>query len=495
MSVRPSLWRFIPILAFLLAAPPLCLQANAQTGHYQLLEGSTFLDDCAFCDRLSISYPMRGEFDLLPLAENTLLSRYALTNLQFVAGPSGQPVFKLTGGGVLEIGGEVALLQKWMLQLRITPHVSTNTIVLTNSTKTLDRFLPNLSVSCVQSNGTLDSTVYLEIKAAPLEEIWLLARKPVQTFQPGDILSTRGRLVKSLAELLAPLGITNPPPGLTLDALDIRTGYRFSLSGAIPDALDPIRDGDLLSGASKILPVERWMSAFGLPKTTPDPGFDAVHFLDWGDTLPVDLLFSIRQPVFSPKLNRTLGRGDLLAYTYGSLSGDPAVRRTNAELLAQFHPPAPKHDYGLDGVYLWRHGEIWFSLEEGFTDAQLGPISEGDLLSDAGFIVFRNADLLRNFSVDLKTDFGLSDFFIVTDAGYPATQWLLNPPHLDAATGHVTLSWRPSLAPGTVVQLQRAPHLGLPFEPVSPIITETQWTDPGVLKTNRTAIYKLRDWH
>jgi hypothetical protein len=35
------------------------------------------------------------------------------------------------------------------------------------------------------------STVYLEIKAAPVEEIWFLARKPVGSLQPGDILSTR----------------------------------------------------------------------------------------------------------------------------------------------------------------------------------------------------------------------------------------------------------------------------------------------------------------
>jgi hypothetical protein len=479
-------------LALLFTFPAGCAVTNAQ--HYQLLEGSTFLDDCAVCDRLSIAYPMRGEFDLVLLSENSLFSRYSVTNVHFFAGPSAQPVFKLAGDGEMQIGGEVALLQQWQLKLAITPRASTNEIVLTNSTKTVDRAFPNLSVSCVESNGSFISTVRMEIKAAPVEEIWFLARKPVGLLRAGDILSSSGRLVKSQTELLAEIGITNPPPGLTLDALDIRNGYRFSVSESFANtAFGPVEEGDFFSRGFKILSAEQWMAAFGIPSDVPDPGFDAVHFLDWGDARPVDLLFSTRKPVFSPKLNRTLGRGDLLAVSYDFPLG-ASVRRTNAELLAKFHPPDPKHDYGLDGVYLWWRGETWFSLEEGFVDSQLGAISEGDLLSDAGYIIFRNADLLRNFSVDAESDFGLRDFFVVTQAGYPATSWVLNPLQLDRVSGDASLSWRPSLASGPVVQVERAPHFGLPFEPISPVITETQWTDHGTLKTNRSGIYRLREF-
>ncbi len=270
MRATRTFLRRILAFAFLLS---LCLWTNAQTRHYQLLDASTYLDDCAICDRLSIAYPMRGEFDLVLLSENSLFSRYALTNLHFVAGPSAQPTFKLTGEGELQIGGEVALLQTWVLRLTVDPHIFTNAIILTNSSKTLDRFFPNLSASCVQSDGTLTSTVYLEIKAAPVEEIWFLSRKPVGTFKAGDILSSRGRLVKSESELLSTIGITNPPPAFTLDALDIRTGYRFSVSPPVTETIyGPVSDGDFFSGPQNFYrPSSGWgSSAFARTHLIPE---------------------------------------------------------------------------------------------------------------------------------------------------------------------------------------------------------------------------------
>ena len=68
--------------------------------------------------------------------------------------------------------------------------------------------------------------------------------------------------------------------------------------------------------------------------------------------------------------------------------------RSNRQLLSQFHPPALE-DFGLDALYIWPNGEIWFSTTSDFNDGQLGPITSGDLLSDAGYIVYRNADLVR----------------------------------------------------------------------------------------------------
>jgi hypothetical protein len=43
-------------------------------------------------------------------------------------------------------------------------------------------------------------------------------------------------------------------------------------------------------------------------------------------------------------------------------------------------------------------GEIWFSVEEGFTDLRLGAIQQGDLLSSLGHRVFSNAELVAAFS-------------------------------------------------------------------------------------------------
>jgi hypothetical protein len=88
--------------------------------------------------------------------------------------------------------------------------------------------------------------------------------------------------------------------------------------------------------------------------------------------------------------------------------------KNNAQLLARFHPPKSHYDYGLDALYVWSSGEIWFSLEEGFQDGLLGPIQAGDLLSDQGYIVFRNLELVSAFApIEDLSDFGLDALYVL----------------------------------------------------------------------------------
>jgi len=80
-----------------------------------------------------------------------------------------------------------------------------------------------------------------------------------------------------------------------------------------------------------------------------------------------------------------------------------------AELLAKFQPvDRPPGQLGLDAVYPWPHGEIWFSTEVGFLDGRLGPVGDGDRLSDTGRVVARNRELVAPFRpIEEVGDLGL----------------------------------------------------------------------------------------
>jgi len=62
-------------------------QANSsqQVWAYRLLQGSTFLDGCRICERLTMPLPMRGTFDLVLLEDTGTVTRYALSNISFTA--------------------------------------------------------------------------------------------------------------------------------------------------------------------------------------------------------------------------------------------------------------------------------------------------------------------------------------------------------------------------------------------------------------------------
>jgi len=119
------------------------------------------------------------------------------------------------------------------------------------------------------------------------------------------------------------------------------------------------------------------------------------------------MLFSTEEGFFSESLGVTVGQGDLL-------SDRGRIVRTNAQLLANFHPLGPSYDLGLDAIIIRPRGEIWFSTEEGFVDANLGSITDGDLLSTSGYVVATNLELLRNFGpIEDLHNFGLDAVTVV----------------------------------------------------------------------------------
>jgi len=121
------------------------------------------------------------------------------------------------------------------------------------------------------------------------------------------------------------------------------------------------------------------------------------------------------------------------------LSDRGIIVARNWQLLRNFNPPptfAPV-DYGLDALQELHWGPIaatvrpvtFFSINQGFDDASLGPISDGDLLSDAGRIVARNRDLMARFHpMPPLEDMGLDAAFIpyyvpTTSAALPPEIW------------------------------------------------------------------------
>ncbi len=209
-------------------------------------------------------------------------------------------------------------------------------------------------------------------------------------------------------------------PDLGLDA--VGRGPRGSIWFSFEEENSPVwsgtlgvwlKGGDLLSDAGFVVRTnEQLLARFVRMPPVTDAGLDAIDIAPNGE-----FLFSTETDFFSEAIGRLVTHGDLL-------SNRGRVVRTNGQLLANFHPvdssaqPALR-DYGLDAVVLRPNREIWFSTEEGFQDANLGPISDGDLLSTAGYVVIRNLKLVEPFGpLEDLANFGLDAATLVARPSY-----------------------------------------------------------------------------
>lgn len=465
--------------------------------NYQLLPGSQLEDECLICGRPTIIAPMRGDFRLRLLQENPLFSTYAVDNLAFTAGTASGPHYKVFGQGLYQVGGEVGVFQEMSLDVYVDDGTTNKLCTFTNATIGVTRPWPFLEITLRQTHGTDFQTFTLKIEAAPVREIWFSTKhgfhpgvQPPYTnyVSPGDLVSTTGRIIKRNQELTARLGMmpSPDPPDLGLDAVDVLPGGEIAFSiehDVFSEALGPLHHGDLLSNRGRVVARNQdLIRAFMIMPPVPDVGLDAVQVLDSGE-----ILFSIESEIFSGTAGQ-LRRGDLL-------SNRGVVVRTHDALLARFHPPPIPHDWGLDAIYVWPSGELWFSLEEGFTDDVLGPIQPGDLLSDQGQIIYRNLALLDAFApVEDLADFGLDALFVVNDATEPppdAPEPRCSVSSFNASTGDVSLHWEGA---GRTFQIEKVTNILGPWRPLSPIVTEPPVIDPGALRNAPQGFYRLRQW-
>jgi hypothetical protein len=222
---------------------------------------------------------------------------------------------------------------------------------------------------------------------------------------------------------------------------------------------------------------QQLMAAFGIQPPVPDLGLDAVCVKANGE-----ILFSIRTNVFAESKGTMLFGGDVL-------SSQGVVVKRNTELRARFHTNIPAPDLGLDALYVWPNGEIWFSLETGFPDLQLGDISAGDLLSTEGIIVFKNAELVSAFAApESVSNFGLSDIFVVTDLAVAGPPRFLSP---RIQQNNLALQWTGT---NRVFQLERAPAVTGSWQPLGEIGPDLFFIHAGVVSSNAQNFYRLRAW-
>jgi hypothetical protein len=142
---------------------------------------------------------------------------------------------------------------------------------------------------------------------------------------------------------------------------------------------------------------------------------------------------------------------------------------------------------GVDALYFWPNGEIWFSPEVAFTTTSGLSVLPGDILSDQGYVVYRNVDLLRPFApLEEKVDFGLDAMTIISDAAASLAENQIT--EITVAPDGVNLRWE-GLA--RIYQVERATSVEGPYAPIDGLTLEREahddFTGPG-------AFYRVRQW-
>ncbi len=469
---------------------------SARSWNYTLLPSSKLTDECPICGRPPLVVPARGSFLLRLIEENHLFSTYAIEDISIVAGDLWAKTYKVRGKGTYRVGGEVAVLQDMSLEVWINNGSEDDLCYLANKSPTVTRGWPLVENTLDQTNGTSVQQYRLELAAAPVRELWFstahgftpgIQPPPAKYVRSGDLVSETGRVVKTNHDLVQRLGLVPSPdpidPGL--DAFDILDGGDIGFStdqDGFSETLGPIAHGDVFSDRGLVLRnYADLITPFGPMLPFADPGLDALQVLGSGE-----VLFSVENDFFSQRLGVLVRRGDLL-------SSDGSVMKTGEQLLAKFTLPPIPTDFGLDAIYVWPSGEVWFSLEEGFEDGLLGRIQHGDLISDRGELVYRNLDLLRQFQpLEDLADFGLDGVYVVSDALAPSTSTAVCVevrPDLDS--GDVLLRWQTK---NRVRQLQKATSVRGPWLPVGPITTAVEFLDSGALSSAPQALYRLNEW-
>ena len=471
--------------------------AEETSCRYSLIQGSSLTDDCPICGRPTIILPMHGQFDLRKAAENPLFTTYALENIEFIAGSEGGNRFVMTGSGELDVGGEVALTQRLSLTVSIDDGHSPSQGVFEGEPVPVERQWPMVLAESPQTNGTPVRQFTLTLAAAPFRDLWFstansltsgTSQPPFEIYRNSEVLSVFGHRVQSNADLSRSLGIMPVVPDIGLDAFDVLPGGETAFStttSQFSESLGPLEPGDVLSDAGRILwRASDLLTVFAPSPPVESPDIDAYHFLG-----KESAAFSVRESFFSSRLGQTIGPGDLL-------SSDGTVLRTAKQLLENFAPEdgtsPPIDQIGLDAVFVWPSGEIWFSTQSGFQDKRLGPIRGGDLLSDDGYVVAGNLELVAAFSpLEDLADFGLDGLTVVTDTLPALAAPVVTRFELDATRSLWSLGWA---GDGRFFQVLTADHPGGPFAPAAPIQSARQLSGAASPLAHPEAYFKVRQW-
>ncbi len=462
---------------------------EGQSWRYLLLGASTYLDDCPPCGRPSILLPLRGRFEATPGESDPLFERLTLKAVSFSVGGEDPDSLRLEGQGVLEWGGEVALVHRVRLTLTLQGGGRPAETVEFDS-----GFLPGvpewprISADLTEVNPSLTRVLHLHLESMPVQDLWFSTRSGFtaerpgptpQPISPADVLSVSGQVVVSHRDLADSLGLVDSPSALNVDALEVTSGgelwtsFNADLSSK---SLGVLHHGDLVSSPSRRVKSYRDFAAAVAPEPpAPDLGLDAVQAWE-GD----GWLFSIRDTTFSETLGDWVGRGDLMT-TRGVRVG------SFQELLQAFGPVKPAVDPGLDALLVWPSGEVWFSTQDGVELSDGRFLLEGDLLSSRGEVVFRNLELVRRFApLEDAASFGLDGLTVVSDAMESSASAPVVTIRSEGAM--LILSWT---RPGRFFQVESASSPDGPFVPLGGIGVEGERRIPA---PGAAMFFRVRQW-
>ncbi|MGD8451227.1 MAG: hypothetical protein PVJ57_05360 [Phycisphaerae bacterium] len=383
------------LLVAVLAAPAL----GQLPTRYCLLEGSLLVT----VEDPTTEIQLHGTFDLLPSAVEGL---YVVQNFRGFDS-AGSVVVRAEGTYRQDDAG-----QRMVLNVA----VGGSTHLFDSGVQPYYTTLPMIDIVLRPVAGT-SRTPRLVVVAAPIVDVWFSTEVGFHTpngtaVSDGDALSVFGIVLWTNFELTRNLGIMPVVPDIGLDALcpaeiDEVPWWEAWFSpetSHFSETLGWLQHGDFLSEGGFIVERNQSLTWMFAPTSECDLGLDAIT---WGWPC-YGWYFSTEVDFYSEPLGLTVGHGDLLCAAHGE------IVYTNQELLARFRPVEPDYDYGLDAVYLWPSGHIWFSTEEPFRSGTYGWIGDGDLLSNDGHVICRNLDLVRRFRpVEDLHNFGLDALHIV----------------------------------------------------------------------------------
>jgi hypothetical protein len=460
--------RIFQLLVLLAALVPLRGQgpANGKVWRYQLLDGSAIMDECMICGRPSFWVNINGSFDL---AGTTNAGVYRIERMSFGSDYSEKPGWRVTGSGTVDFSSGSAELTA---DITIVRDGTSENIHLTNSTPDETRIFPMLAVQGFESPATLIRVYRLRLNAAPIQEVWFSTTEGVGEFGAGDLLSNAGRRVKSNAELTEKLSLMEPGD-VSLDAVDIgsRGEIFFSTKTNAESFVNgTIGHGDIVTSGGRVyLQNAQLLAAFGVDD--PEAGLDALHIVSEDE-----VLFSISKEVTRSN-GAKLRSGDIL-------SNKGRIERTEAALLLRFQNPLVE-EIGVDALYRWPNGEIWFSTEKSFTSSSLGLIDSGDVISDQGYVAFRSTNLVARLAPTAVSP-GLDALTIISDASVRTNAGQIV--EITVSPGAVDLRWESS---ARVFRVEKAGDVEGPWQPASEIIIERAFNEPA---GNANTFYRVREW-
>jgi hypothetical protein len=159
-------------LVALWMAPLASWAQTPATTPYTLLSGSKLIEECLICGLPPTVVPLTGTFNLQWLSQTPVTTRYGLQNIFFHAGDTSGPQYEVTGSGVYQVGGEVAVMQELFLNTEISNLQSTVSALCVSTNGPVVQPWPKIQIQVDQTNGTAAQVFHLILVAVPVPQLF-----------------------------------------------------------------------------------------------------------------------------------------------------------------------------------------------------------------------------------------------------------------------------------------------------------------------------------